>query len=447
MENATSESLAPDPQKELASQKIAILFTDLKGSTAFYKTHGNVAGRIMIQKLNDMLFPVVRAYKGSVVKTIGDSIMASFLSPKEALWSAIAMQKRLQTYSMEHNDPKDQMLIRVAINYGYGLVEERDVFGDVVNVAGKLISCCEAQKILITEAFYSEVQDTLEVTFSPFQIKDKKKDLEKLTIYMVNWESTELTTASPSLYLFSLRLEKTSAAGMPAENIQKILPLISRSALKVINADESEINAIFQSPQGCIEAAQKAIQNYLSLASEGSELPHVLKSGLHAVAKDTAESGRALTLFDEAIRARDNAEPYEIVLTAEFYSALPPDLKSVCAPAKGSADARSRLYLLQAARTGTQKSVFTPILPDAGSILPGELCFYCGCHQHTTDRCPSKLIRAKTAYLEKLGYMPLHRIRQQFQEHFPNIIKPLKSGSDEERFDVLFHEKKDDPYA
>jgi class 3 adenylate cyclase len=54
-------------QKELA-KKVAILFTDVKGSSAFYKTHGNLAGRIMIQKLNDMLFPIVTAYKGLLSK-------------------------------------------------------------------------------------------------------------------------------------------------------------------------------------------------------------------------------------------------------------------------------------------------------------------------------------------------------------------------------------------
>ena len=67
-------------------QKIAVLFTDMKGSTTFYKKHGNLAGRIMVQKLNDMLFPIIRKNKGIIVKTIGDSIMAYFMSPDEALW-------------------------------------------------------------------------------------------------------------------------------------------------------------------------------------------------------------------------------------------------------------------------------------------------------------------------------------------------------------------------
>ena len=62
------------------NKKIAVLFTDIKESTAFYKAHGNLAGRGMIQKIDDMLFPVIKSYRGVIVKTIGDSIMAYFLS-------------------------------------------------------------------------------------------------------------------------------------------------------------------------------------------------------------------------------------------------------------------------------------------------------------------------------------------------------------------------------
>ncbi|MEI6126955.1 MAG: adenylate/guanylate cyclase domain-containing protein, partial [Pseudomonadota bacterium] len=77
------------------SQKAAILLTDIQGSTAFYKDHGNLAGRIMIQKHNDLLFPIIKAHLGTVVKTMGDSILAYFISPQQAFRASIAIQKKL----------------------------------------------------------------------------------------------------------------------------------------------------------------------------------------------------------------------------------------------------------------------------------------------------------------------------------------------------------------
>jgi class 3 adenylate cyclase len=236
------------------AKKVAILFTDMKGSSAFYKTRGNQAGRIVIQKLNDMLFPIIRAYNGIIVKTIGDSIMAYFLLPKEALWSSIAMQKRLQKYNKDHS-PNEHLLVRIAINYGYGIVEERDVFGDVVNVAGKLISCCDAQQIIVSELFYRETESTPDVSFSPYHVKEKKEQIENINIYKVEWEKTREIEDIHNIYLFSLRMEKSSREAGPSEDIEKILPLIKEDASKLISIVESEVNATFPSSKACLETA------------------------------------------------------------------------------------------------------------------------------------------------------------------------------------------------
>jgi len=447
MDNQTTQILSDKTQKELASQKIAILFTDLQGSTAFYKTHGNIAGRIMIQKLNDILFPVVRAYKGRVIKTIGDSIMACFVKPKEALWAAIAMQKRLLSYNQEHGDPKNQMLIRIAINFGYGLVEEKDVFGDVVNVAGKLIASCEAGEIFVTEHFFLEVQEIAEVAYSLLAMQEKKKELENLKIYRVEWKQVHEAAQRQNLYLLALRAEKTSEGDGAPESTQKIIPLIQRSAWKIINADDTEINAVFESLLACLDAAQRSIQQYLHFAAEKSDLPQVVKVGLHAVGKSDVESGNVIDLFEEAIRARNTAAPYEILITEALYRDIErdPDLKRACVPSVKADAGRRPLYMLQGGHGGRQQPVFTALIPgDTAAQAPP--CFYCGSTRHEIRKCPSKLIRTPGASLEKLGYMPLSRISRLFHEYFDAIVKPLKSGIEEERFDQLLHEIKDDTF-
>ena len=162
----------------------------MKGSTTFYKKHGNLAGRIMVQKLNDMLFPIIRKNKGVIVKTIGDSIMAYFTSPDEALWATIKIQKKLKTYNSE-STAEERLLIRTVLNYGHGIIEENDVFGDVVNIAGKLIPSCEAQQIIISESLYGKTKDSENITFTPYRIKEAKKELQGLKTFQVDWENAE----------------------------------------------------------------------------------------------------------------------------------------------------------------------------------------------------------------------------------------------------------------
>ncbi|MDX1778362.1 MAG: adenylate/guanylate cyclase domain-containing protein, partial [Thermodesulfobacteriota bacterium] len=133
------------------TREIAVLFTDIRGSTTFFKIHGDIAGRLMMQRHYDMLFPIIEESKGSVVKTVGDSIMATFDDPETAVKAAIAMQRKLFSYNATkpHEDP---IRIRIGINFGKGIIEENDVFGDVVNVASKLVSVGESEQIVVGES-------------------------------------------------------------------------------------------------------------------------------------------------------------------------------------------------------------------------------------------------------------------------------------------------------
>src|SRR4030042_2648233 len=73
-------ALDQELQKRL-TREVAVLFTDIRGSSIFFKIHGDIAGRLMMQRHYDMLFPLIEGHQGTVVKTVGDSIMATFFAP------------------------------------------------------------------------------------------------------------------------------------------------------------------------------------------------------------------------------------------------------------------------------------------------------------------------------------------------------------------------------
>lgn len=60
---------------------VTILFTDVEGSTRYFDTQGDTKARLMIDVHNRFIYPVIKRYRGKVVKTIGDAVMASFKSP------------------------------------------------------------------------------------------------------------------------------------------------------------------------------------------------------------------------------------------------------------------------------------------------------------------------------------------------------------------------------
>src|SRR3954464_5560609 len=83
---------------------VIVMFTDIKGSTAYFEKYGDVAGLMMVHQCNDALQRIVERHGGRVVKTIGDAIMATFEDSAESVQAAIEMQQQLIVF----NAPKPE---------------------------------------------------------------------------------------------------------------------------------------------------------------------------------------------------------------------------------------------------------------------------------------------------------------------------------------------------
>src|SRR5262249_43376229 len=127
---------------------VTILFSDIKGSTAYFEKHGDVAGMAMLERHNDLLFPQIENNRGRVVKTIGDSIMASFDDPVCAVKAGVGMQRAL-ALDRKQRPEEEHIHIRVGLHTGFGLLKENDIFGDVVNAASRVQRQAQPGQILI----------------------------------------------------------------------------------------------------------------------------------------------------------------------------------------------------------------------------------------------------------------------------------------------------------
>lgn len=132
-----------------ARREVTVLFTDIEGSTNYWDEHGDLHGRLMIDYHNRLAFPVVRHFRGRIVKTIGDSIMAIFRDPEDAIRAAAAIQQRLARRRQQ--DGVFDLHVRIGMHTGTALVERRDVFGDVVNLAARLEGLAYGDEILLSE--------------------------------------------------------------------------------------------------------------------------------------------------------------------------------------------------------------------------------------------------------------------------------------------------------
>jgi class 3 adenylate cyclase len=131
------------------SRNLAILFADVSGSTTLYEKLGDRAALKAVETVVDLLKRTVIAYRGHVVKTIGDEVMAAFPDADTALQAASDMQTRVTAL-----DPfgETRLAIRIGFHLGAVLEENGDYFGDAVNTAARMAGVAKGGQIITTGA-------------------------------------------------------------------------------------------------------------------------------------------------------------------------------------------------------------------------------------------------------------------------------------------------------
>ena len=130
------------PGDEVAVRRVALMFTDLSGSTALYAKIGDASAYHLVRDHFAFLTAIVRAHDGAVVKTIGDAIMAAFADPADALGAALAIQREVARFNEAHGETP--IGIKIGLHEGPGIAvtlnDRLDYFGTTVNLAARLQS-------------------------------------------------------------------------------------------------------------------------------------------------------------------------------------------------------------------------------------------------------------------------------------------------------------------
>jgi class 3 adenylate cyclase/tetratricopeptide (TPR) repeat protein len=177
--------------QEKFTKRMAILFSDVCGFTQYMETRGDISGRAWIQQHHDLVFPCIECNEGKILDVFGDGVMASFPSSCAAVSAAAAIQRALEAHNAK-TDPANHVHVKIGINAGEILMDDRNVAGDVVNVASRIQAQAEADEVLVSKAVYEDVRssDDILCRFSrTVQVKGKVKPLD---LYRVVWRDDEM---------------------------------------------------------------------------------------------------------------------------------------------------------------------------------------------------------------------------------------------------------------
>jgi len=128
-----------------------VLFADLRGSTSLYERLGNAAATAVVTQNVDVLARIVRAQHGTVVKTLGDGLMAVFDEAAQGIRAADEMHESLDRVAPAARR-MPPLKLQVALAHGEVVEMAGDCFGDAVNVAARLLDHAGDNETLVTAA-------------------------------------------------------------------------------------------------------------------------------------------------------------------------------------------------------------------------------------------------------------------------------------------------------
>ncbi len=101
----------------------------------------------------------IETQHGTVIKTIGDAVMASFISNSEALQCLIDVLAQFRTYN-DNRHLEQQIHIRIGIHRGAAILvnlnDRLDYFGAAINKAARVQGIAGANEIVLSAEVYQD---------------------------------------------------------------------------------------------------------------------------------------------------------------------------------------------------------------------------------------------------------------------------------------------------
>lgn len=170
------------------SDRIAVLFADISGSTMLYETLGNSLARQIVVRCLAMMTTRLAAHRGTLIKTIGDEIMCTFPSAEAALRAACDMQEAVESGKPGGETP---VYVRIGFNYGEVIREADDVHGDAVNVAARITQVARARQILATQAAIDVLPSELRHKVRHVRRANIKGRQAQLDLFQIGWQADD----------------------------------------------------------------------------------------------------------------------------------------------------------------------------------------------------------------------------------------------------------------
>jgi class 3 adenylate cyclase len=173
--------------------ELAIVFADVVGSTKLYELLGDLRARDMVGICIDVMRAATEQNHGTVIKTMGDEVMATFPTADDALNAAAQMQKQITVHPSLKVD-EQTVAIRIGCNFGPVVLENRDIFGSAVHTANRMTSQAKAGQIITTLTMVERLSNEWRTSVRQIDVATLKGRSSEVALYEVLWQTDDVTS-------------------------------------------------------------------------------------------------------------------------------------------------------------------------------------------------------------------------------------------------------------
>ncbi len=162
------------------SQILTVFFIDIVSYTEKSSASDTSTLIKLIQSFEGICIPTITNLRGTLIKKMGDGLLATFKHPLNAALASLTIHKKIK----EHNQYKveeEKFNVRIGLNTGLVIRKDSDIYGDTVNVASRMQTTANPGDVLLTQNTYEEIKEYVRCTrLGDIQVKGKE---EAITAY------------------------------------------------------------------------------------------------------------------------------------------------------------------------------------------------------------------------------------------------------------------------
>ncbi|MDH3883462.1 MAG: adenylate/guanylate cyclase domain-containing protein, partial [Desulfobacterales bacterium] len=170
-------------EKDFKRKLAAILSADVEGYSRLMDDDEEATVRTLTS-YRTAITDLAQQFRGRIVDTPGDNILAEFASVVESVNCAVEIQRELAERNAELPDSR-RMEFRIGVNLGDVIEEEGRIYGDGVNIAARVESLSEAGGICISGRAHDQVENKLELEYEDLGKHEVKNISRPIQVYRV----------------------------------------------------------------------------------------------------------------------------------------------------------------------------------------------------------------------------------------------------------------------